>query len=237
MDLLTANLLETYKGSLDEGTFEGLRYKDEEKSRFVSFQICVSYLKSLPRQGKVLELGTCRSYVDGKYEGCNSDDKKYWNPSDHSMWDWGAGCFSLLMSSLAGAEVTSVDIVASHVERCKHMAGSLGLKSFHNVVSDSVKFLADTPNKYDVIYLDTGDMWPIEPTCELQRIEAVHVISRDLLEDDGLLIIDDVLNGTPREQGDASNKYGKSELSIPYLEANGYEAVYKGYQYIYKKRK
>ena len=114
------------------------------------------------------------------------------------------------------------------------MTDSLGIKCNH-VVSDSVSFLLNTDKKFDLIYLDTGDMWPIKGTCDLQLNEAKAIVNRDLLKEDGIILIDDVLNGTPREMGDLRNTLGKSETSIPYLLDNGFEIVYDGYQYILKK--
>ncbi len=222
-----------YKEYLDLGSYEGLRYIDAEKSRYKSFEICTKFLEGISHC-TVLELGTCRSFVDGKFEGCNENDTKYWNHNDISKWDWGAGCFSLIFGQLENIDITTVDLMKSHIERCKYMTDSLNIKCNH-VVSDSVNFLKNTDKKYDIIYLDTGDMWPIEPTCELQLEEAKILVERGLLNTNGLILIDDVLNGTPNEQGDLNNTLGKSELAIPYLLQNGYEIIYKGYQYILKK--
>ncbi len=227
-------MMKQYKNYLDIGTNEGLRYDDFDKSRFVSFSICVDHLQTITKPN-IVELGTCRSFVDGKFEGCNSPDIKYWNKDDSSKWDWGAGCFGLLFGSLSKVDITTVDLMSSHIERFKHMADSLNIK-YTAVVSDSVNFLKTTNKKFDLIYLDTGDMWPIDPTCQLQLDEAKTLIEKDLLNKNGLILIDDVLNGTPREQGDLSNTLGKSELAIPYLLENGFEIIFEGYQYILRKK-
>jgi hypothetical protein len=230
-------LLGQFKKFLDIGTNEGLRYEDEAKSRYQSFLYCIDHFED--QSLDILELGTCRSFVDGKYEGCNEDDTKYWNHEDPSKWDWGAGCFSLLFGMIKkNSKITTVDLMKSHIERCKHMMGTLNIYDrCYPVISDSVKFLKETNRRFDLIYLDTGDMHPIKPTCELQLEEAKQIVERDLLNEDGLILIDDVLNGTPREMGEVNNKLGKSELSIPYLEQNGFDVVFCGYQYVLKKRK
>lgn len=224
-----------FKNHLDVGTNEGLRYVDEEKSRFRSFMYCENHFIS--QNINILELGTCRSFVDGKFEGCNEDDTKYWNQDDDSKWDWGAGCFSLLFGMMKkNSKITTVDLIKSHIDRCKHMMTTLGINNCNHVVSDSVKFLKETDQKFDLIYLDTGDMHPVEPTCQLQLEEAKIIVECDLLSSNGLILIDDVLNGTPREMGNVNNKLGKSELSIPYLEQHGFDVVFSGYQYILKKQ-
>lgn len=225
------NLLE-FKEYLDLGSNEGLRYKDESKSRFVSFKHCIDKLR-LIENPSILELGTSRSFVDGKFDGCNSNNIKFWNKSDFSKWDWGAGCFTSVFGiELPHAKIITVDLIDSHINRCRHMTDSLGLKNIQHVVSNSLDFLKDTKEKFDLIYLDTGDMWPIESTIDLQLKEAKIIVERNLLNSNGLILIDDVLNGTPRDMGDLKNKYGKSELSLPYFKNKNYSIIYEGYQYI-----
>lgn len=228
-------MIQNYKKYLDTGTYEGLRYVDESKSRYISFLKCLDYLNGKDKPN-VLEIGTSRSFVDGKFEGCNLDDKKYWKKDDYSMWDWGAGCFTIVFGQeLPKANIITLDIISSHIERCKTMCTSLGIKNISYEVSDSVKYLLSTNLKFDLIYLDSGDMHPIEPTCELQLKEAKTIVERNLVNAGGLLLVDDVLNGTPKEMGNKNNTLGKSELSIPYLINNGFKIIYEGYQYILEK--
>jgi hypothetical protein len=224
------NLLKKYKPYLDMGSNEGLRYQSDEKSRYASFSLCLDEMLKITNPN-ILELGTCRSFVDGKFIGCNSDDIHFWNKDDISKWDWGAGCFSLIFGQIPGCKLTTLDLIGSHIARCKIMTDSLNIKCEH-IISDSLLFLQNTTSKFDLIYLDTGDMWPIKPTEELQLKEAQIIVERNLLNVNGILLIDDVLNGTPREQGDINNKYGKSTLSIPYLLSNGFKLSFEGYQYI-----
>jgi hypothetical protein len=227
-------LLDKYKDLLDGGSNEGLRYNDPDRSRYMSFKHCLEFL-SKRDNADVLELGTSRSFVDGKFEGCNMNDPKYWDPNDFSKWDWGAGCFTLIFGTIGNYNsFTTVDLIESHLKRCKIMTDSLNIKCNH-VTSDSTIYLENTDKKYDLIYLDTGDMWPIEYTCNLQLKEAEIIVRRDLLKEGGIILIDDVLNGTPREMGDIDNKLGKSEESIPYLVQKGYDIIFEGYQYILKK--
>lgn len=220
-------LLDKYKKYLDIGTNEGLRDDKPELSRYESFKYCIEKLQP---GANVLELGTSRSYVDGKYEGCNSDDKKYWKPNNPEFWDFGGGCFSLIFGQL-GYNLTTLDLIASHIARCKIMTDSLGIKCNH-VVSDSCEFLKNTNEKYDLIYLDTCDMMPVENAEAVQLEEAKLIVERNLLKPEGMLLIDDVLNLTPKEHGHVNNTLGKSTKSLPYLLDNGFKVVFKGYQYI-----
>ena len=112
-------LIDKYKDLLDSGSNEGLRYNDPDKSRYVSFKHCLEFL-SKRDNADVLELGTSRSFVDGKFEGCNMDDHKYWDPNDFSKWDWGAGCFTLIFGTIGNYNsFTTVDLIDSHLRRCK----------------------------------------------------------------------------------------------------------------------
>lgn len=221
--------LDKYKELLDQGTNEGLRDVKPELSRYQSFKYCIDYLKSIENPA-ILELGTTRSFVDGKYEGCNSEDKKYWNKDNFAKWDFGGGCFTLLFGQL-GYDFTSVDLIGSHIERSKFMTDSLGIKCNH-VVSDSCTFLNNTNKKFDLIYLDTGDMHPISESENLQFEEAKIIVEKNLLSSHGILLIDDVLNYTPRALGNINNKFGKSTKSLPYLLQNNFKIVFSGYQYI-----
>lgn len=231
---MIAEKLDNYRNYLHEGTYQSLGYEDISKSRYQSFKKCLDYLQTIDNPN-ILELGTCRSFVDGKFEGCNLDDTIYWHPQDPSFWDWGAGCFLLVIGEIIeNGNITTVDLIASHIKRSKVMTDSLGIKCNH-VVSDSLAFLRNTPEKYDLIYVDTGDMWPIEPTAQLQLDECKIIVERNLLKPGGLILIDDVLNKTPKELGDTNNELGKSKYSLNYLLEQDYEIIYKGYQYLLKK--
>lgn len=226
-------ILDQYKQYLDLNTNNAMGFADEAQSRYHSFKFILDYLKNIPNP-EILELGTCRSFVDGAFEGCNSDDPKYWEPNNFSKWDWGAGCFSLVLG-LAGFRFTTLDIISDHINRCKLMTNSLNIQCNH-IVSNSIDFLNRTDKKYHLIYLDTGDMWPIEPTSNLQLDEVRVIKNRNLLFSNGLLLIDDVKNKTPREYGDVNNFLGKSKYSIPYLLDNNYRTIFEGYQYILQKQ-
>lgn len=222
-------ILDKYKELLDHYTFDAIGEVDHGKSRYCSFKLCLDNLAKIENP-EVLELGTTRSFVSGAFEGCNSDDPKYWNKDDFSSWDISAGAFTIIFGQ-NNVNLTTVDICSDHIKRCKIMTDSLNIKCNH-VISDSLKFLRETDKKYDLVYLDTGDMWPIKESEELQLKETEIIINRNLLKVNGLILIDDVGNRTPRQQGDLNNKYGKSTLSLPFLLNNGFKVVYEGYQFV-----
>jgi hypothetical protein len=204
-------------------------WADAESSRFASFAFAFRNFQ-LTRRRTVVELGTMRSFVHGGLEGCNEDDSHYWRPDAPERWDWGAGCFTLLAAlCLSGAEIHTVDVAASHIDRCRVMTSEHAQRIRYHVC-DSVEFLRSwQPGTLDLVYLDTGDMWPVEPTARHQLEEARVICEERLLSHDGLLLIDDVGNPTPRRLGDES-AYGKAKYALPYLLEHGFEVAFEGYQ-------
>ena len=79
-------------------------------------------------------------------------------------------------------------------------------------------------------------MTPVEDTAMLQLLEANIIVERNLLNSNGLLIIDDVRNPTPKIAGEHNN-LGKAKYSIPYLLEHDFEIVMDEYQVILKKNK
>lgn len=224
--------LEDYKQLLDQNTNEGMGFDDLSKSRYQSFKFCLDYLNTIA-QPEILEIGTTRSYVGGAFPGCNENDPKWWSKDDFSKWDFGAGAFTLVFGQLLNGKgsLTTLDLISDHIRRSKRMTDSLGIKCEH-VVSDSVAYLQRTDKKYDLLYADSGDMHPIIDSIKLQLKEVQVIKERNLMKPGGLILIDDVLNKTPRDFGDTTNTLGKSQESIPYLLANGFKTVFEGYQYI-----
>jgi hypothetical protein len=199
-----------------------------------TFEYCWDYI--LENNLKtILELGTSRSFVDGNYEGCNSDDVRDWKESDPSIWDWGAGMFTRVFGELIqGTDITltSVDLVNSHLIRCHKMTEILN--NIKYVESSSENFLNGYVGKIDFLYMDTGDVTPIEQAAQLSLYEAKLIVEREVLSDCGIILIDDVKNITGYEQ-DSSNDFGKAKYSIPYFLDNGFKIIMDEYQVILRK--
>jgi len=216
-------------------------YSDEEsityygrkpKSRYWSFRKAVDHLTNLNRPLIIVELGTSRSFVDGRFPGCNSNDTTFWDPAKPEKWDWSAGLFTRVFAkSFPQAIVHTVDMCSSHIARCKHMNSDCTNIVYH--VTTSEEFLKTFDQKIDLLYLDTGDMIPIEPTAQLHLREARLVVRRNLVKPDGIVLIDDVRNLAPKRAGEESD-YGKAKYSIPYFKQNGYINVFDEYQVILK---
>lgn len=210
-------------------------YQREPHSRFYSFKYVIEYIKA-NKFKNILELGTSRSYVDGRFEGCNMSNDKYWEPNNPDKWDWSAGLFTKIFSEEFNDKINfdTLDSNKEHLRRCKVMLGE-NHKHVNFIKSTSEDYLRITDKKYDVIYLDTGDMTPVEETALLQLIEANIIVERELLNKNGLLVIDDVRNPTPKIAGETNN-LGKAKYSIPYLLENDFEIIMDEYQVILKKK-
>lgn len=237
--LLATQALCFYKLFLDSGTYEGQDWSQLNpipQSRFYTFAKAFEHLET--HNGKIIvELGTARSFVHGGLEGCNSDDVKYWAPQNPSRWDWGAGCFTRMAAeclSHLNPEIHTIDLARSHIERCKVITADFK-NLIHYHVCSSLDFLRTCPFKIDLLYLDTGDMWPIEPTAQLQLEEAKIIVERDLLSENGIILIDDVKNQTPKKFGEKSD-LGKSKYAIPFFLKHGYEFIADEYQVILRKK-
>ncbi|HEY1778191.1 MAG TPA: hypothetical protein VGG41_18685 [Solirubrobacteraceae bacterium] len=217
--------LRPYKELLERHT----EVDGDQPSRFASFSFAFEHVQQT-RARTVVELGTTRSYVHGGLAGCNDDDPIHWRPDAPERWDWGAGAFTLLAAlCLPDCEIHTVDTASSHIERAKVMTAAHARRIRYHVC-DSVDFLRSWgPGTLDLVYLDTGDMWPIEPTARHQLAEAQVLCEERLLSGQGLLLIDDIGNPTPGRFGDDS-PHGKAKYSLPYLLEQGFEVVFEGFQ-------
>lgn len=232
-------ILKQYKAYLEIGTNEGQEwsyFKQKPKSRYYTFKRAFELFEQM-HGSIIVELGTTRSFVHGGLHGCNSDDISYWEPENPKSWDWGAGCFTRMVSeSLAHTHpvIHTVDIVKNHIERCKIITKDFkDLITYH--VTSSEHFLRTFPLKIDLLYLDTGNMTPIEETAQLHLREAKIIIERDLIKKDGLILIDDVRHTTPKKFGEKSD-YGKAKYSLPYLLAHGFEIIEDEFQVLLRKQ-
>ena len=102
-------------------------------------------------------------------------------------------------------------------------------RAFFVHVADSRHFLRECPGSIDLLYLDTGDITPLEPTAELQLAEARLLVERELVPRGGVILIDDVQNQTPRAFGEQSD-LGKAKYSLPFLLAHGFRIEMSEYQ-------
>jgi hypothetical protein len=207
------------------------------KTRYTTFKYCIDYINSLDHEGLIVELGTSRSFVDGRFPGCNSKDPRFWEPTNPNKWDWSAGHFTRVFSECTKASTVlhTVDLERSHIESCKHMTREYSDKIQYHV-SSSENFLDHCKeDSIDLLYLDTGDVNPVEPTALLHLREAQLIVKKNILRKDGLILIDDVKNIASKVDAKEMSNLGKAKYSIPYFLQNGYEIVLDEYQVVLKK--
>lgn len=189
----------------------------------------------------IVELGTIRSFVHGGVEGCNSDDVKYWNPKKCEDWDWGAGLFSLVAAEEffdQRVSVHTVDISEAHINRSKVVTGHLINKITYHV-EDSVNFIKTFESRYnkkiDLLYIDTGDMTPIEQTAQHQLKESQAVVDSNIISTGGLILIDDVRNPAPIILSAEKSLLGKAKYSLPYFKKNNFDTILDEYQVLLRR--
>jgi len=228
-------MIEKYKELMDSHLSSCYDYKGiygkTPLFRYDTFKKAFSIIKEI-ENGVIVELGTARSYVHGGLVGCNSDNMSYWTPNAPENWDWGAGVFLLMASEEFKnnrISIHTVDIEERHISRAKVMTDKYKDRITYHV-DDSVNFLKNFDKKIDLLYVDTGDMTPIETTAMHQLNEAKVIIERKLISDGGCILIDDVRNPTPIINAGEKSLLGKAKYSIPYLLENNFKIIMDEYQ-------
>lgn len=212
---------------------EWIQYFDRKPLlRYHTLRYCWDYVISNSLKN-VVELGTSRSFVDGAYEGCNTNDISKWKPLNPKIWDWSAGCFTRVIGeSIQGTdiELLTLDMARAHIFRSQFMTSNL--KNISYIVDTSENFLSSYDKKIDFLYLDTGDVTPVDFTANLHLREAKIIVERDLMSDKGIILIDDVRNVACKKQNENVSDYGKAKLSIPFFIDNGWKITVDEYQVV-----
>ena len=175
----------------------------------------------------IVELGTSRSFVDGNVNGCCSPDSSFWQPENPCSWDWGAGVFTKVFSdNLKGEQFklytidpndTAISIVTT---MCKDNKEVQIIKDY------STTFLSSIDFKIDFLYMD--HMESGEEACIKHLEDSKLIVERNLINENGIILIDDVgVNITET----------KGKYSIPFLLENGFEKVLHEYQVLLTKTK
>lgn len=185
-------------------------------------------LRALPEPTEIVELGCARSFMDGSY--CN--EVQIWTPTRADLWDWSAGCFLKVFSDILGkATFTTVDMVASHVSISQMINANKRNITF--VTSTSEAYLESQPaQKFDLIYIDTGDVFPPDVDLALREVECI--VRRDLVKPGGYVLIDDVHSVVPANHGH-QNLRGKAQKSLPFLLEHGFQIILDEYQTLLQK--
>lgn len=231
--------IDSYKMFLEE-SFK--KYYSDEKtieyfnkiylSRYETFKVCMNRIFEY-NYNNIVELGTIRSFVDGAYEGCNSDDKKYWEPYNPEKWDWSSGLFTYIFGEYihnSNKKLFTIDISNDHINRCKLITNKFK-NNIDYINASSEDFLKNFKEKIDFIYIDTGDLNPVELNGKLHLLEVKIIVERDLLNKDGIILIDDVKNLNSKAEN-INFEWGTAQYAIEYLLDNGFRILFDEYQVI-----
>ena len=226
--------LDNYRALLEAGTFDGQDWSSFDRrplSRFHTFQRAFELFRQSGGH-VVVELGTIRSFTHGGLPSCNTDDRSAWTPTSPRT-----GIGAPVASAAWRRKPRRSDAGDCHRRHRDRSSRALPLVTapfaalFTYTVADSREFLRDYPGSIDLLYLDTGDITPIDPTAELQLAEARILVERELVPIGGVLLIDDVQHPTPRACGDLSG-LGKANTSLAFLLAHGFRLDMREFQYV-----
>ena len=162
-----------------------------------------------------------------------------WEPNCLDKWDWSSGLFTKYFSDILqernkNFKITTVDIDPKSISISKVITNNN--KNIEYVTCSSEDFILKCEKgTIDLLYLDTGNMDEI--TAQLHLREAKLLVIKDILKEDGIILIDDVKNPYMLLNKITTNKLGKSKYALPYLLENGYEIIEDEYQVILKKIK
>lgn len=168
----------------------------------------------------IVELGTSRSFKSWGISS-NLDD---WYPDKPQMWAWSDGCFTRLFAdNLQGKRfiIYTIDPCSQAISVVKTMVD--GNKHVKVLQMTSTDFLKNFDHKIDLLYMDhleSGEM-----ACKVHLEDSKLILDKDLMTDDGIILIDDCPEG----------QTGKGKYSIPYLLKNGYEKILHEYQMVLKR--
>lgn len=167
----------------------------------------------------IVELGTSRSFVSGGIAGCMNPDPSYWYPESPERWDWGAGIFTKVFSeNLADKNIKLYTIDPS--PQAIRIVTTMCSTDKVNIIKDySTPVLKSFESKIDFLYMD--HMESGEDACIKHLEDSKLIIERDLMSENGIILIDDVGDNITQTKG----KY-----SIPYLLENGFSMVLHEYQ-------
>ncbi|MCI4669079.1 MAG: 16S rRNA (guanine(966)-N(2))-methyltransferase RsmD [Bacteroidia bacterium] len=122
----------------------------------------------------------------------------------------GTGNISLECLSRGAMDVVSVDRERKCIEALKKAKMELGIKKGQEIRSDVVKYLRQTTEKFDFIFMDP----PYAMKGQESMVETI--LQNPLLEEDGLLVVEHASQNdfSGMNSFESVRKYGSSSLSF-----------------------
>ncbi len=194
-------------------------YEQYLNQRTETFKKTFEYLKD-KNDIVIVELGTSRSF---KSWGISSDTND-WHPNNPEKWAWSDGCFTKLFAD----NLTDKNYIIYTIDPCpnaiKVVKTMIGKNNRVKILqTTSTEFLNNYNGKIDLLYMDHLESG--ETACKVHLEDSKIILEKDLMKDDGVILIDDCPEG----------QIGKGKYSIPYLLDNGYNNILHTYQMILSK--
>lgn len=182
----------------------------------------------------IVELGSSRSFVNNSYLGCMSTSISYWNSTNPIQWDWGAGIFTKVFSDNLELDnfQTKYKLYTIDPDQDANFITKVMCKNNKQLIikqTTSSYFLQNFDQKIDFIYMDHMESTPdqLETTALTHLYDVQTIVNKDLLNPNGIILIDDVGHNIIN---------GKGKYSIPFLLENNYEILIHEYQVLLKRK-
>lgn len=109
-----------------------------------------------------------------------------WDFDDLKILDCfaGTGSMGFEFASRGCEDVTAVEMNFKHVSFIKEVAEKLDIKGYKIIKSDVFRYLANSSDKFDMIFAD--------PPYDLKKLDTIPdiVFEKELLKENGLLIVE-----------------------------------------------
>ncbi len=116
-------------------------------------------------------------------------------------------------ANFTNSRIWTVDISSDHIQTCRNITKNNSKIEY--VVSDSVKFLQDFPEKIHLLYLDSYDFDETHE-CYQHQLNEIKA-AMDKLESGAIIVSDDNYK--------SDWTHGKGNYSIPWMLNNGFELL------------
>lgn len=227
--------LAKYKEHLEFGTYENQDWSKISclpKSRYDTFLLAFTHFAKMGGK-QIVQLGISPLYTNSEHCIGQGNDNHQGNPTQKPN--------SLFFIKIASSclmhlnpIIYTVDTDISAANRCKKMMEPFN--PMHRIyIGSTIDYLNScSSNSIDMVYIDTTDLISLESSAIQQLEQAKLIVEKNLLTDNGIIIINDVHNQNAIYYGDTSG-LGCSRYAIPYFLCNGFEVVVDEYQMILKK--
>jgi hypothetical protein len=185
-------------------------------SREESFKLALGEINKKFKSPTIVEIGTVRQKDDW---GLGRTDGGAGNSSELFAW----------YVQKYGGKFKTCDLSEQNMAVCKSVTESYNTNNnIEWIVSDGIEYVKSLRKRsVHFIYLDALDAHPNDYKLAAELHLELFKASESKLVKNAIISIDDIY--------DAKTYAGKGYLMIPYALDNGYECLFRGYQFVFKK--